>query len=67
MHEIEMLKKVLLMLNMLGEIFSRRHGNIFLIFPEKDFDISSLGDNLHEMSNTDFWGKSEKYDPYLVC
>ena len=51
-----------LTLSTLGKIFSRRHFEIFfLFFPENGswhfMQIVSLGDNLHDMSNSVFWEK----------
>ena len=53
---LQFLQYNVLMLSMLGKIFSRPHFEsfFFFIFPRKQ-DLASLGDNLHEMPNPVFW------------
>ena len=64
----ERLLKAILMLSIVGNIFSRRYIGIFsdFFFPENRLrhfvQIVSNGDKLHEISNPVFGGKQQKYD-----
>ena len=59
-------------LSMVGKNFSRWHFEIFfLCLPENrlwhSMQIVSFGDNLHELSRSIFWGKSENYYQSVIC